>query len=107
MVRFYKRKTHRSDYSYDTLVECLNAVRNKTMSLREASRSFSIPRSTIEKLLKSPNPDGMKQLAKFLLMKLSRKSCLEIEVHSSRKFWIFRQHGECGSMAEVALWSEG
>ena len=62
MVRSYKRTTHRSEYSHETLIECLNAVRNKTMSLREASRSFSIPRSTIQKRLKSRNPDGVKRL---------------------------------------------
>lgn len=62
MVRSYKRTTQRSAYSHDILIEYLNAVRNKTMSLREACRNFSIPRSTIQKRLKSQNPDGVKQL---------------------------------------------
>ena len=62
MVRSYKRTSHRAEYSHDSLTECLNAVRDKTMSLREASRNFNIPRSTIQKRLKSANPDGAKKL---------------------------------------------
>ena len=57
--------TRRTEYSSDNLRECLNAVQNKTMSLREASRHFGIPRSTIQKRLKSSEPEKIKSLGRY------------------------------------------
>ena len=57
--------TRRTEYSSDNLRECLNSVQNKTMYLREASRHFRIPRSTIQKRLKSSEPEKIKSLGRY------------------------------------------
>lgn len=65
MVRSYKRTTTRAEYSIDVLRECLHAVQAKALSLREASRHYGIPRSTIQKRLKSADFDQAKSLGRF------------------------------------------
>lgn len=55
MVRNYKRKIgsrNYVNYSEDTLAQCLEDIRTKIKTQREASSYYKIPRSTIKLKLK-------------------------------------------------------
>ena len=47
MVRTYKKKGKYGQYSPDVIDAAVSAVKNKLMSVREASKEFGIPPTTI------------------------------------------------------------
>lgn len=56
MPRVYKRKPGSRryvDYTKEQLEECLNAIRSKRLTQREAAKKYNIPRSTIKNKLKN------------------------------------------------------
>lgn len=57
MPRHYKRHTEKAAWTANDLVAAVGAVRSGR-SLREVSRSFAIPRSTIQKRMKTNNLEG-------------------------------------------------
>lgn len=52
MVRNYKRKTSHGSYGQERLNEALDAIKSGTLSIRQASGDFSIPRKTLQRHLK-------------------------------------------------------
>ena len=53
MVRNYVRKSTRSSWSEENLLNVLEQITKKTMSVKQASKNYSIPRTTLIRHLKS------------------------------------------------------
>lgn len=53
MVRNYKRKTQKANWSEDDLKNALKSIEKKEMSIRAAAVSFQIPFSTLQERVKS------------------------------------------------------
>ena len=51
MVRAYKRKTNRSEWSENDIKKAIECVRDEKMSIRKAAIQYNVPKSTLERHL--------------------------------------------------------
>lgn len=59
MVRKYKRKTNRQQWEKREMIEAVNAIMEKGMSIRKATQKFNIPKSTLVRWLRKAKVDGI------------------------------------------------
>ena len=52
MVRNYKRKTERANWSEDQMKLAISAVQKKEMSLRQAAAAYSVPKDSLNRRVK-------------------------------------------------------
>lgn len=86
MPRTYHRRTEKASWNSDQLKAALNAI-NNGRSTREVARSFSIPRSTIQKRLKQNTDAGPSLGRKPVFTVDEERHLAEHIIHLSKLFY--------------------
>ena len=64
MVRNYKRKTNRQEWSAQNMEQAVAAVVKKEMGLRKASAQFNVPKTTLQRAVQNKLKDDSYQIDK-------------------------------------------
>lgn len=86
MPRVYSRQTEKANWDCEQLKAALGAIRNGR-SIREVSRAFNIPRSTLQKRLKQNSDAGPSLGRKPVFSTVEEKCLAEHVIHLSKLFY--------------------